>query len=138
LAEQTFGADHLFCKEPLAYRAIAASTSFVAQISISDLRLRLQRIPNLENHLQRFALERQALIFFKSRTELRSLTSLALRQLLPYLVETKISAGSSLVEAAQTLGYEVLPTRASLNKLDSYCNPWIAYWQGIHYWQDFD
>ncbi len=100
LAEQTFGADHLFSKEPLAYRAIAASTSFVAQISISHLRLWLQRIPNLENHLQQLALERQTLIFFKSRTELRSLTSLTLQQLLPYLVETKINAGSSLVEAA--------------------------------------
>jgi len=99
LTEQSFGADHLFCKEPLAYRAIAASTSFIAQISILDLKLWLQRIPNLENHLQRFALERQTLIFFKSCTELRSLNSLTLRQLLPYLVKTKISAGLSLMEA---------------------------------------
>ncbi|MBW4689548.1 MAG: hypothetical protein KME40_31780 [Komarekiella atlantica HA4396-MV6] len=35
----------------------------------------------------------------------------------------------SLAEAAQTLGYEVLSVRASLSKLDSYYNPWIAHWQ---------
>ena len=38
-----------------------------------------------------------------------------------------------LAEAAQTLGYEVLLVRASLSKLDSYYNPWVAHWQGIHY-----
>ncbi|MEH1970891.1 cysteine peptidase family C39 domain-containing protein [Nostoc sp.] len=38
-----------------------------------------------------------------------------------------------LTEAAQTLGYEALLVRASLGKLESYYNPWIAYWQEIHY-----
>ncbi|MBD6620227.1 hypothetical protein FNW02_31680 [Komarekiella sp. 'clone 1'] len=34
-----------------------------------------------------------------------------------------------LAEVAQILGYEVLAVRASLSKLDSYYNPWIAHWQ---------
>ncbi|WP_323374573.1 cysteine peptidase family C39 domain-containing protein [Nostoc commune] len=38
-----------------------------------------------------------------------------------------------LTEAAQTLRYEALLVRASLSKLDSYYNPWIARWQVIHY-----
>lgn len=40
--------------------------------------------------------------------------------------------------AAQTLGYDVLPVRGSLHKLESHHNPWIAHWQGNHYvvvWQ---
>ncbi|MEH2155039.1 cysteine peptidase family C39 domain-containing protein [Nostoc sp.] len=38
-----------------------------------------------------------------------------------------------LAEAAQTSRYEALSVRASLTKLDSYYNPWIADWQVIHY-----
>ncbi|MDF5737702.1 MULTISPECIES: hypothetical protein [unclassified Nostoc] len=47
---QTFRIDHLFCKQPLAYRAIAVSACFLAQINISDLRQWLQGIPNLKNY----------------------------------------------------------------------------------------
>ncbi|WP_335337765.1 peptidase domain-containing ABC transporter [Nostoc piscinale] len=96
LAEQTFGADHLFCDRPLSYRAIGASPGFVAQITIADLQLWLQRLPNLEKHWQKLAVERQALIFFKSYTELRSLNSVSLRQFLPYIITNKIPAGASL------------------------------------------
>ncbi len=97
LADQAFGADDLFCNQSLPYRAIAASAGYVAQITVADLKLWLQRLPNLENYLQQLALERQALIFYKTHTELRSLTSLTLRQLLPYLQAITITAGSPLV-----------------------------------------
>ncbi|MBW4645368.1 MAG: ATP-binding cassette domain-containing protein [Goleter apudmare HA4340-LM2] len=99
LANHTFGADNLFCDRSLPYRAIAASAGHLAEITIAELKLWLQRLPNLESHLQQLAGERQALIFFKSYTELRSLTSLTLRQLLPYLKATKVTAGSSLMVA---------------------------------------
>ncbi|WGV28408.1 cysteine peptidase family C39 domain-containing protein [Halotia branconii] len=99
LAQQTFGADHLFCDQALPYRAIAAGESLVAQINITELQSWLQRLPHLESYLQQLAIERQTLLFFKSYTELRSLTSSTLRQLLPYLQPTKITAGSSLQEA---------------------------------------
>ena len=39
----------------------------------------------------------------------------------------------ALAEVAQTLVYEMLLVRASLSKLDSYYNPWVAHWQGIDY-----
>ncbi len=100
LAQQTFGADHLFCDQALPYRAIAAGEGLVAQINITELQSWLQRLPNLESYLQQLAIERQTLLFFKSYTELRSLTSSTLRQLLPYLQPIKITAGSSLQEAA--------------------------------------
>ncbi|BBD58045.1 peptidase [Nostoc sp. HK-01] len=100
LAEQTFGADDLFCDRPLSYRAIGASPGFVAQITIADLQVWLQRLPNLAQHWQKLASERQALIFFKSYSELRSLNSATLKQFLSYIITTKISAGSSLTTAA--------------------------------------
>lgn len=96
LEQQTFGADHLFCHQPLPYQPISASAGFVAYIRLSDLMPWLHQIPQLEEHLQRMTDERQALIFFKTTTELRLHKSNTLRQLLPYLVHTKISADSAL------------------------------------------
>ncbi len=99
LAGQTFGADDLFWNEAFTYRAIAATEGYVAQITLTDLRLWLERIPNLKNYLQQLTIERQGLIFCKICTELRSLTSHTVKQLLPYMIATKITAGSSLLEA---------------------------------------
>ncbi|WP_066383630.1 MULTISPECIES: cysteine peptidase family C39 domain-containing protein [unclassified Anabaena] len=99
LAGQTFGADHLFCHQNLAYRAIAASPGYVAQITVSDLQQWLQRLPQLESYLQQLTTERQGLIFWKSRSDLHSLTSAKLRELLPLFVSQNIPAGSSLLEA---------------------------------------
>ncbi len=99
LEQQTFGADHFFCNQPLPYEAIAASAGFVAQFRISELMPWLSRIAKLDDYLKRMAYKRQALIFFKTTTELRSQKGHTLRQLLPYLVQTKISAGSSLASA---------------------------------------
>lgn len=100
LANHTFGGDGLFCSYSLPYRAIAASTGYIAQVSIADLQPWLERLPNLEKYLQQWTSERQALIFWKTYTELRSLTSLTIRQLLPYFQEISVAAGSSLM--AQT------------------------------------
>uniref|UniRef100_UPI0030D7ABB7 cysteine peptidase family C39 domain-containing protein n=1 Tax=aff. Roholtiella sp. LEGE 12411 TaxID=1828822 RepID=UPI0030D7ABB7 len=60
------------------------------------------------------------------RLSLNTLRNLARRDCMGASVQ-------NLAEAAQTLGYEVLSVRASLSKLDSYYNPWIAHWQAIHY-----
>ncbi|BAZ68398.1 heterocyst differentiation protein HetC [Fischerella sp. NIES-4106] len=99
LAQQTFGVDYLFHCQPLAYRAVAASDGLLASIHIDDLKEWLQQLPNLKSYLQKITCDRQTLIFFKIATELRSHTSHSLRQLLPYLEQTKVSAGSTLVQA---------------------------------------
>ncbi|WP_180977280.1 cysteine peptidase family C39 domain-containing protein [Fischerella muscicola] len=99
IADQIFGVDYLFHNQPLPYRAVAASAGLVASIHLDDLKQWLQRLPNLQRYLQKITCERQTLIFFKTATELRSHTSHSLRQLLPYLEQTKVSAGSKLVEA---------------------------------------
>ncbi len=39
----------------------------------------------------------------------------------------------SLAKAAESLGFQARPVRASLGKLAEQSNPWIAHWQGIHY-----
>ncbi|MBE9197941.1 MULTISPECIES: cysteine peptidase family C39 domain-containing protein [unclassified Nodularia (in: cyanobacteria)] len=99
LAEQTFGAEHLFFHQTLPYRAIATSAGCVAQIAIADLKQCLHSIPDLESDLQLFTYQQQALIFFKTHTQWRSLTSSTLEELLSYLVAMKITAGSSLQAA---------------------------------------
>ena len=96
---ETLGAENLFCNEPLLTRAIAASAVQVAWITIANLKPWLKHLPNLQDYLRQQAIERQCLIFFKTSTELRSLPSHQLRQLLPYLVEKQITSGESLVQA---------------------------------------
>ncbi|WP_009544642.1 peptidase domain-containing ABC transporter [Crocosphaera subtropica] len=39
----------------------------------------------------------------------------------------------NLAKAAEKLGYQARPVRASLNRLMEEKNPWIAHWQGDHY-----
>ncbi|MGH1396955.1 MAG: ABC transporter transmembrane domain-containing protein [Trichormus sp.] len=96
---QIFGADDLFCHHNLSYRAIAASPGSVAQISVTELEQWLERLPQLENYLQKLTSERQALIFFKSYTQLHSLSSAKLRELAPLLTTKHIPAGASLLTA---------------------------------------
>jgi ATP-binding cassette subfamily B protein len=101
-AGETFGTERLFCTEPVAYRALADSDSAVqvaCWMSLSDIKPWLEQLPSLQEYLRQQAIERQCLIFFKTSTELRSLSSYQLQQLLPYLVEKRISQGESLVQA---------------------------------------
>lgn len=39
----------------------------------------------------------------------------------------------NLAKAAETIGYQARPVRASLSRLLEEKNPWIAHWQGDHY-----
>lgn len=91
-----FGTDELFDKQPLAYRAIAATMGVVAFISSVNLKLWFDKLPNLQNDLQQVVYQQQKLIFFKSLTKLRLLSSHNLKQFVEYLVETQIQAGEFL------------------------------------------
>ncbi len=99
LAQQTFGVDYLFQRQSLSYRAVAASDGLLASIHVDELKQWLQELPNLKSYLQKITCDRQTLIFFKVATELRSHTSHSLQQLLPYLQQTQVSAGSTLAQA---------------------------------------
>ncbi|MGL5197227.1 MAG: peptidase domain-containing ABC transporter, partial [Chroococcales cyanobacterium] len=39
----------------------------------------------------------------------------------------------SLAKAAETLGFQARPVRASFSRLAEQHNPWIAHWEGMHY-----
>ncbi|MDJ0732802.1 MAG: peptidase domain-containing ABC transporter [Nostocaceae cyanobacterium] len=113
------GIDELFCEQPLGYRAIAASTVVVAFLPLSQLQPWLEKLSSLPEHLRKNTYARQTLIFFKTCTDLRQrarerkqapessksssrqslLSSHALKELLPYLEEIKIAAGSPLSDA---------------------------------------
>lgn len=96
---KVFGGDSLFAEASLSYRAIAASPTQVARILVTVLEPWLERLPSLSNYWLAATQHRQALIFFKTLTQLRSLSSRRLQQLLPCLIEKRIAAGELLVQA---------------------------------------
>jgi ATP-binding cassette, subfamily B, bacterial HlyB/CyaB len=95
-AKYSYGADELLYNQPLPYRAIAASAGVIASIPTAKLKPWLNKLPELQDYLQQATQKRQSLIFFKTLTELRSLSSHALKRLLPYITETHIQKGKTL------------------------------------------
>jgi ATP-binding cassette subfamily B protein len=99
LAErETFGADSLLFHHSSPYCAIAASPGFLARIPVTQLQPWFEQIPQFKTQCQQQAQQRQDLIFLKTLTELRSLNSHTIKQLLAYLVTTKIPAGETLTQ----------------------------------------
>jgi ATP-binding cassette, subfamily B, bacterial HlyB/CyaB len=96
---ETFGSDALFSQRTLPYWIKAATTVRVARIASQTLQLWLEKLPKLKEHWQSAAHQRQALIFFKTLTELKSLPSHSLEKLFPYLVEKQIATGEMLSQA---------------------------------------
>jgi ATP-binding cassette subfamily B protein len=101
LAEgETFGADSLFSEVVFPYRAIAATNSLrVARIAADNLLPWLGQLPELKENWSSEAKKRQALIFFRTLTEWRSLSSHRLQHIFSYLTQKKIAAGESLTQA---------------------------------------
>lgn len=96
-AGEVFGADHLFCEHPLAYRAIAASPCQV--MAIPPSRRQLLTAPNspFYSALQDLAQRRSQLIFFKQFTDLYALPSSCLQhELLPRITAQHLRAGDRL------------------------------------------
>ncbi len=98
-AGEAFGTENVFGNQPRLTRAIAASGGIVARLPITELKQWLEKLPHLGEFLSQQAQQRQCLIFFKTSTELRSLSSHQLLQLLPYFAETRIDRGESIIKA---------------------------------------
>ncbi len=96
--DEVFGGDNLFYKHSLPYGAIGASDGYIAYLPLTYLGNLLEKAQGLNEYLQEVTRERQKLVFFKTSTELRSLTSQHLRQILPNVIEKNIEAGLSLAE----------------------------------------
>ena len=93
----TFGGEFLWGKTFFPYRVVAASAVRVARIPLAKLKPFLAKIPELDRRWRSQIQQQQKLIFFKTLTELRSLSSHRLKQLLPYLEAKKINAGEPIV-----------------------------------------
>lgn len=98
-AGEVFGTEDLFSQNNSLTRAIASSTVKVAQMPVSDLNKWLEVLPSLQEYLIQIANQRQCLAFFKLTSELRSLPSHQLKQLLPYLSALQVEKDKLLVEA---------------------------------------
>ncbi|MGL5872752.1 MAG: ABC transporter transmembrane domain-containing protein [Xenococcaceae cyanobacterium] len=97
LAEtETFGDDVLYEREYLPYQAIAADRVIAARFPLEKLPPILQQSSSLYQKLYAAVRTRQTLIFFKTSTELSSVSSHRLQQLVPYLRQQKIVAGEEV------------------------------------------
>ena len=98
---ETFGGELLFEEEYLPYQALAAETKVqVARIPLAKLQPELEKSAQLQEQWLIATRNRQSLIFFKTLTALRSLSSYRLQQLLPYVEERQIPVGTNLAEAS--------------------------------------
>ncbi|NJR49510.1 MAG: ATP-binding cassette domain-containing protein [Leptolyngbyaceae cyanobacterium CSU_1_3] len=95
-AGDSFGAEDELSEAWLGDRAIAATAGQVAFISQTALKPWLEKLPSLQSFLQQQSQKRNQLIFFKTQTALRSLTSLELQTRLSHLQEVRIAAGETL------------------------------------------
>jgi ATP-binding cassette subfamily B protein len=93
---EPFGGDQQLNQMSLPYRAIAASPVQVVKISATELNPWLEKFPELAQFWQKSIQDRQALIFWKTFTELGSLSSRRLQLILPYFTKRQIAAGESL------------------------------------------
>ncbi|HTL90162.1 MAG TPA: cysteine peptidase family C39 domain-containing protein, partial [Leptolyngbya sp.] len=101
-AGETWGGDPQFCDRALPYQAIAASSGWIAEISIEQLFSWFQPIPQLQDLVSCAVQTRQKLLFLKTLTDLRSYSSHTLKRLVSYLSEIRVPAGSNLSEATRT------------------------------------
>ncbi|PSB62731.1 peptidase C39, partial [filamentous cyanobacterium CCP1] len=90
---EAFGADALLNQTSLPYRAVAASPVQVARFSVDEFISLLDKLPALRNYLEWQANLRERLIFFKTHTALRTLSSHQLQYFVAELVEEKIPPG---------------------------------------------
>ena len=98
-----FGADSQWSEISWSYEAIAAASPVqVARISLAQLTPWLAKVSQLDHYCRSQTQHRQALIFYKTFTELSSVSSRRLQQLLPYLKERQIAAGESLGSVGQS------------------------------------
>ncbi len=139
-AGELFGADqHWSDLNSLPYQAIAADSVIIARLTIKALQPWLQKIPQWREHLQTTTLERQRLIFFKTQTELRRLTSSQLQTLLPLVSERQIKPKTPLQTATpseegrywlyqgEIAGTESIPQQGeSWGYPDSTPSAWVA------------
>ncbi|MEB3826577.1 ABC transporter transmembrane domain-containing protein, partial [Phormidium sp. CCY1219] len=98
-AGDIFGADRCLHSDVQGYRAIAATTGEISRLDLGQLESYRDRAPELYTYLQQQTAQRQRQIFLKTVTELRSLSSHQLRELLSLFTEREIAARSALAEA---------------------------------------
>ena len=102
---EVFGGQSLWQEFSLPYEVRAASQIQVARIAVVKLQPYFQQLPKLAIKWRFSIHEQQKSIFFKTATELRSLSSQRLKQILPYLTEKKVRAGTKIAAKDKTIRF---------------------------------
>lgn len=101
-AGENFGSESLFTHIPSLTRVIAASEGQLAWMPIAQLQSWLDKLPQLQQQLLESTQNRQSLVFFKTATQLRRLPMASLKQVLPYIEETRIQSDEALVKSSDS------------------------------------
>lgn len=96
-AGETFGQDKMFCEMAINYDAIAIND--VCLIRVENLSSWLDRLPQWRQIWSEQATTREQVIFLRTQTSLRSITSIQFQQLLPLLNTISIPAGTLLAQS---------------------------------------
>jgi ATP-binding cassette subfamily B protein len=135
----TYGADGLG-EDHLPYRAVAASLVRVARLPASILTEWLHQFPALYAPLHQQVIQRERLIFFRTLTELRSLPSAQLTEVIAHLTVQHIPQGSSLAQVipattdrlwlrqGKVLSSQSAPSQSTPNIGDAWSHPTPADW----------
>ncbi|MEL6929242.1 MAG: peptidase domain-containing ABC transporter, partial [Cyanobacteria bacterium J06600_6] len=102
---EVFGGQSLWQEFSLPYEVRAASKIQVARITVAKLQPFFQELPKLAIKWRFSIHEQQKLIFFKTATELRSLSSQRLKQISPYLTEKKVRAGTKIAAKDENMRF---------------------------------
>jgi len=100
-----FGAQFFLSEQSFPYKIQAATEVRIARISQSKLDPFLKQLPELALKWRVIIHEQQKLIFFKTLTELRYLSSRRLQQVLPCLSEKKIRLGTLVAAKEQKIRF---------------------------------
>lgn len=98
-AGDIFGLDERLYQHSLPYRVISATEVQIARLPREHWQTCLELIPQLQHHVKRAAQQRQALLFFKTLTDLSAVPGHRLQSLLPLLVPERFAAGTRLRQA---------------------------------------
>ncbi|WRH67571.1 MAG: hypothetical protein RSE13_04165 [Planktothrix sp. GU0601_MAG3] len=120
---ETFGGDQVgWQHSSLSYEAIAASNVIVASIPLVEIQAQMKQTPSLQTYLQTTIENRQRLLFFKTQTDWRRLTSHRLQELLSGCTQHQINAGNyPKISVPNTTGPILAVPRTNYGH--RYCSP---------------
>lgn len=119
----TFGLEPLLGDHQLPYRIVAASQGRMAWMPLTSLRDWLEQLPALETYLQTQIQHREKLIFFKTMTSLKDLSSYELEPFILACQQQQLTPQQPLKELGETSHFWLRAGHIQANHAKSHLLP---------------